>query len=87
IGLGAGVVYLYGVEQYLLAQVGSQVDTAVIRAADDIDNRILVRKRALEAAAFDLTVNRGQTIDAETAEAFLAERSSLLALFERVVLV
>ena len=87
IGLGAGVVYLYEVEEYLLAQVGSQVDTAVIRAADDIDNRILVRKRALEAAAFDLTVNRGQTIDAETAEAFFAERSSLLALFERVVLV
>ncbi|MFN3565852.1 MAG: PAS domain S-box protein, partial [Burkholderiaceae bacterium] len=87
IGLGAGFVYLYEVEEYLLEQVGSQVNTAVVRAADDIDNRILVRKRALEAAAFDLTVNRGQTIDSDVAEAFLAEHSALLALFDRVVLV
>ncbi|GAB4477379.1 MAG: hypothetical protein OHK0044_23780 [Burkholderiaceae bacterium] len=87
IGFGAGAVYLHEIQEYLLEQVGSQVNTAVVRAADDIDNRMLVRKRALEAAAFDLTVARGQAIDAAAAEAFLAEHSALLALFERVLLV
>lgn len=87
IGLGAGAVYLHEIEQYLLEQVGGQVNTAVVRAADDIDNRILVRKRTLEAVASDLASLHGDGIDADEANAFLAEHSALLALFDRVVLI
>jgi diguanylate cyclase (GGDEF)-like protein/PAS domain S-box-containing protein len=87
IGLGANAVYLHEIQEYLLEQVGGQVNTAVVRAADDIDNRVLVRKRTLEAVAADLASLHGDGIDVATAEAFLAEHSALLALFDRVVLI
>jgi diguanylate cyclase (GGDEF)-like protein/PAS domain S-box-containing protein len=92
VGLGTSVVcasagglYLHFLEQRLLAQVGLQVQTAVQRAADDIDQRVLVRRRALEAAAFDLTA-AARALTPEQAQAFLAESSALAALFDRLVI-
>ncbi|MCX8005433.1 MAG: cache domain-containing protein, partial [Burkholderiaceae bacterium] len=81
----AGGLYLHLMEERLLAQVGSQVHTAVLRAADDLDQRVLLRRRALEAAAFDLT-SSGRALAADDAQAYLAESSPLAALFDRLMI-
>ncbi|MCX8006142.1 MAG: PAS domain S-box protein, partial [Burkholderiaceae bacterium] len=81
----AGGLYLRLLEERLLAQVGLQVQTAVLRAADDLDQRVLLRRRALEAAAFDLT-SSARALTAEQAQSFLADSSALAALFDRLVI-
>lgn len=81
----AGGLYLHLMEERLLAQVGSQVHAAVLRAADDLDQRVLLRRRALEAAAFELT-SSGRALTAEQAQAFLAESGPLGTLFDRLVI-
>jgi diguanylate cyclase (GGDEF)-like protein/PAS domain S-box-containing protein len=82
----AGGLYLHLLEQRLLAQVGLQVLAAALRAADDIDQRVLVRKRALEAAAFDLGAS-ARPLAPDSVQAFLAESGALAALFDRLVVV
>jgi diguanylate cyclase (GGDEF)-like protein/PAS domain S-box-containing protein len=82
----AGGLYLHLLEQRLLAQVGLQVQAAALRAADDIDQRVLVRKRALEAAAFDLSAT-ARALTPDAVQAFLTESGALAALFDRLVVV
>ncbi len=81
-----GVFLFEYLQHRLTQQVRAQVQGAAERVADDLDHRMKVRRRALEAVAFDLAA-QAVRIDAEAARAFLAARSDLLALFERVVIV
>jgi diguanylate cyclase (GGDEF)-like protein/PAS domain S-box-containing protein len=85
VAIGGFFVFAY-LQHHLLDQVQAQVQTAAERMADDLDHRMRVRRRVLEAVAFDLNA-QGARLDADAARAFLSARSDLLALFERVVIV
>lgn len=85
VALAGAFLFAY-LQHHLIAQVQAQVQGAAERVADDLDHRMKVRRRALEAVAFDL-ITQAARIDADTARAYLAGRSDLLALFERVVVV
>lgn len=86
LGAIAGAYVFDYQEHQLPAQLQAQVQGAVLRVADDLDERLRTRRRVLEAAAFDLGM-QAVHVDAQTARATLAARSDLLALFERVVIV